>query len=154
MKQYYTYAYLREDGTPYYIGKGIGRRIDSPNRIFTPPSKERRVFLKENLSEDEAFKHEIEMIKFYGRKDLGTGILHNQTDGGDGGGPMKGHKHSSATIEKMRETHKGKVISQEQRDHLSKLYKGKPKSKEMKKNLSEATKLWWKKRKEVQNCGG
>jgi len=68
--------------------------------------------------------------------------------------PMQGRKHTPETIEKMRETHRGKVISQEQRDYLSKLYKGKPKSAEMKKNLSEATKLWWKKRKEAKANGG
>jgi hypothetical protein len=84
MNEYYTYAYLRENGTPYYIGKGKGYRIHSTNRRIALPIKERRIFLKKNLTEDEAIKHEIYMISIFGRKDLGTGILLNMTDGGEG----------------------------------------------------------------------
>lgn len=86
MNNYYTYAYLREDRTPYYIGKGKGRRaFRKEKRIVSPPKdKNRIIFLKQNLTEEEAFKHEIYMIGVFGRKDLGTGILHNRTDGGDG----------------------------------------------------------------------
>jgi hypothetical protein len=83
--RFYTYAYLREDKTPYYIGKGTGDRIYSTNRRNNPPKdKSRIIFLKQNLTEQEAFRHEIYMIAVFGRKDLGTGILHNLTDGGDG----------------------------------------------------------------------
>jgi hypothetical protein len=82
---YYTYAYLREDRTPYYIGKGKGDRIYSTTRRLKPPKdKSRIIFLKQNITEEEAFKHEIYMIAVFGRKDLGTGILRNLTDGGDG----------------------------------------------------------------------
>ena len=82
---YYTYAYLREDKTPYYIGKGTGNRIYSTNRIIKPPKdKSRIIYLKQNLTETEAFRHEIYMISVFGRKDLGTGILYNMTNGGEG----------------------------------------------------------------------
>jgi hypothetical protein len=82
---YYTYAYLREDKTPYYIGKGKRDRIYSNRKRVKPPKdKSRIIFLKQNLTEEEAFKHERYMIAVFGRKDLGTGILHNMTDGGEG----------------------------------------------------------------------
>jgi hypothetical protein len=82
---YYTYAYLREDRTPYYIGKGKGNRVYETHRRVKPPKdKSRIIFLKQNLTEEEAFKHEIYMITMFGRKDLGTGILRNLTDGGEG----------------------------------------------------------------------
>jgi hypothetical protein len=85
-RRFYTYAYLREDRTPYYIGKGTGKRIYFTHRkgLNPPKDKSRIIFLKQNLTEEEAFKHEIYMIAVFGRKDLGTGILHNKTDGGDG----------------------------------------------------------------------
>ena len=89
--RFYTYAYLREDRTPYYIGKGQGNRIYSSNRtINKPKDKSRIIFLKQNLTEEEAFKHEKYMISVFGRKDLGTGTLHNRTNGGDG---ISGYRH-------------------------------------------------------------
>jgi len=82
---YYTYAYLREDKTPYYIGKGRGNRAyDKKRTIKAPTDKSRILFLKKNLTEAEAFKHEVYMIFVLGRKDLGTGILRNRTNGGEG----------------------------------------------------------------------
>ena len=103
--RFYTYAYLRKDGTPYYIGKGTGKRAYQKHNLFNPPPKERIIFLKQNLTEEEAFKHEIYMIAVFGRKDLRTGILRNKTDGGDG---SSGFVHSEESKRKMSEKGKGK----------------------------------------------
>ena len=83
---YYTYAYLREDRTPYYVGKGKGTRAYRKDRVGVKPpnNKNRILILKKDITEEEAFKHEKYMIAVFGRKDLGTGILHNRTDGGEG----------------------------------------------------------------------
>lgn len=103
---YYTYAYLREDGTPYYIGKGKEDRIykKGKGQIKPPKDKSRIIFLKQNLTEEQAFKHEIYMIAVFGRKDTGTGILRNRTDGGEGG---SGVVRSEETRKKMSEAKKG-----------------------------------------------
>jgi hypothetical protein len=128
---YYTYAYLREDRTPYYIGKGKGNRIYFKGRgeIKSPKNKSRIIFLKQNLTEEEAFKHEIYMISVFGRKDLGTGILRNKTNGGDG---ISGLVHTEESKRKMSESHKGennhfygKSHSQETKNKIRDLKKGK-----------------------------
>lgn len=84
MKTFYTYLWLREDGTPYYVGKGSGRRafIKRGHTCFPPEST--RILIQEFPEEDTAFAAEIFLISFYGRMDKGTGCLRNLTDGGDG----------------------------------------------------------------------
>lgn len=56
MTKFYTYAYLREDGTPYYVGKGSGRRCyrKGGRPCGTPGDLSRIIFLKKNLTEAEA----------------------------------------------------------------------------------------------------
>ena len=135
---YYTYAYLREDKTPYYIGKGTGDRIYSTDKITKPPKdKSRIIYLKQNLTEEEAFRHEIYMIDVFGRKDLGTGILHNRTDGGEG---SSGCIPSEETKRKLSEVNKGKIVSEETRKKISETSKGKTLSEEHIKKISEANK--------------
>jgi hypothetical protein len=154
--RFYTYAYLREDRTPYYIGKGQGKRINSKRKnIKTPKDKSRIIFLKQNLTEDEAFKHEIYMIAMFGRKDLGTGILHNKTDGGEG---SSGAIRSQKFKDNLRKLNKNKILSKE---HIEKLRiantgeknpnYGKKASQETKEKMSQSqkgeknpTSNWWK----------
>jgi hypothetical protein len=83
-RRFYVYAYLRTDGTPYYIGKGNGYRIHGSSRRIALPPEDRRKILVGELSEDEAFEYEIALIYCLGRKDQGTGCLRNLTDGGEG----------------------------------------------------------------------
>jgi hypothetical protein len=88
---FYIYAYLRVDYSPYYIGKGSGKRAFSKckGEIRPPADKHRIVILQNNLDEDTAFDYECKFIKLFGRKDTGTGILRNKSEGGSGNSGWK-----------------------------------------------------------------
>lgn len=125
---YYVYAYLRDDGTPYYVGKGQSDRAWQKHKHHNVPSNDKIVILESDLTETDAFKLEQHYIQKYGRKDLGTGILRNMTNGGDG---IPGHKHSEETKKKIalarmgKPTNLGKKMSEEQKEKLRQANLGK-----------------------------
>jgi NUMOD3 motif-containing protein len=91
--------------------------------------------IEDGLCWSEACALEKHFISHFGRKDIGTGLLINQTDGGDGTGGYasfwKGKKRPSAseeTIKKCKENTArfwlGKSIPSEVKDKISKTLKG------------------------------
>lgn len=99
--EFYSYLYLREDETPYYAGKGSGKRaFKGRHRGVYPPKDTSRIILFPMLNETEAFESEIALIELFGRKDLGTGCLRNRTNGGEG---VSGLKWSPEQVKQQTE---------------------------------------------------
>jgi len=112
--------YIGIGGTkrPYYKGKGrskLWRNVANKHgyEVF---------ILAENLYWSDACKIEIDLIKYFGRRDLGTGHLVNLTDGGEG---TKGAIKSAETRAKIGAGNKGKTISEETKANMSAAGKGK-----------------------------
>lgn len=180
----HIYRHIRLDkNEPFYVGIGLD---DIPKRAYE--TKKRRSqwwnnivnkygysvdILFENVTIDFAKEKEKEFISLYGRIDLGTGTLCNQTNGGDG---INGWKASVETklnmskaakirgtfmlnnpevIAKRANSNRGKKRTPIQCERLAAWQRGVPKSKEFKENMSKSIMLnseLIEKRKNQPNC--
>lgn len=119
MKQFYTYLHCKPDGTPFYVGKGCGKRAYSLGdrgqhhaRIVAKHGIE--IFIFNCESEHGAFRDEVQQIAQLRREGFS---LVNRTDGGEG---SSGNIHSEEIRAKMR----GRRVSDEARAKISARMKG------------------------------
>lgn len=161
-KIYYVYILRRPDkcdpfdiekGQPFYIGKGsngraLQHRIEAES--YKTGRKPIKIFvirhlwkmgldyeidmIAQHISENEAFRFEKFLIKKYGRIDKHTGLLANQTDGGEG---CSGRIASEKYKQLMSKKFKGIPCSEEKKKKISESLKGNKLSKETCKKLSE-----------------
>ena len=136
---YYVYAYLRKSTlTPYYIGKGKGYRAwAKQHNVIVPTDANRIVIVESNLTNIGALAIERQLIRWYGRKDLGTGILRNLTDGGDGTfNLVPSEKRKLACIKSNRE----RVWAEESKNKLRVFNSGKKQTAESNSKRSQTLK--------------
>lgn len=142
---YYVYVLFRENGEPFYLGKGRrrrwemhewqARRGDAGHRfaiiraMFARGLDEiPKVKLHEGLTAAMASNYEIALIAAIGRHPYGP--LTNASAGGEGcsnppaevrarkAAAMRGQKRSPETCAKIGDIHRGKIVSMEARAKL------------------------------------
>ena len=128
MKTHYTYSHNKPDGTPFYIGKGSGRRAFTKRtnpywkNIVAKYGYEVQI-LSHWDTEKEALNHEVLLIACM--KDMGIKLC-NLTEGGEG---ATGYQHSEEHKASLKGntygastwglTFKGKKHSEESRAKMS-----------------------------------
>lgn len=130
---HFVYVYSA-NGIPFYVGKGKGKRDICHLYSSQKGSCAKEIAIlknttdavitvhrvADNLSNDDALLLERQLIKKYGRINLGTGTLVNRTSGGQG--------------------NSGYIMSEAQKSLISKQFKGKKHSAERNRRKSEYNK--------------
>jgi hypothetical protein len=169
---FYVYAYCNvtkpiihsELGfLPFYIGKGCnsraghhlrsalrgkaGKKLSHIRNLITANTPPLIVKIASFESETEAFEKEIQLIKEFGRLDLRTGCLFNNTPGGDGaklskelyaaiGNKLRGRKASAETCERISVSLTGRTRTDNERKAISSGLIGVKHSNSRKNNIS------------------
>jgi len=115
----YVYQHIRLDNNKiFYIGIGSDSTYKRANNKYNRNQLWKRISKKygysveiiyDNISWEDACNKEIELIKEYGRINLGFGNLVNMTDGGEG---MIGLVHTEEHRKKNSDSNKGKKVSE------------------------------------------
>lgn len=127
----YVYRHIRLDkNEPFYIGISDADKYRATTkrcrnllwqRIVAKTDYEVEI-LMDNITMEQAKEKEVEFIKLYGRIDIKTGCLANLTDGGEG---TVGRKYSPSKSHRknLSDSHKGKKMSEESKNKMSKAKK-------------------------------
>jgi molecular chaperone DnaK (HSP70) len=116
VEMYYVYLWVRENRTPYYVGKGKKYRAYVKHtwrkRWISPPPKDRIVIVKYFDNEEESYLFEEWLISVYKRKSEG-GILINRSIGGRKRNSRvrtesEFKKRQKKTVKKYQQSNKGK----------------------------------------------
>lgn len=118
MSNFYVYVYTCSvKNVPIYVGKGKDSRAFAHftaktrlgnhlrKRVSEGKTKESLYpFIIDCQSEQAALDLEVQLIKHYGREDLGLGTLFNLNDGGTG---IVGHRHTAEHKKKIGDSRRG-----------------------------------------------
>jgi len=156
-KMPYVYVLSRPDGTPFYVGMGIGRRVLAHERNAAERWRGHKYSIIRNIvgsgrsvgysvsffnTREEVVEEERRLITLFGRINKKTGTLTNLTDGGEGSDGIvwvltprriEGAKRAA-------EKNRGRKQSEERRAMTSKLHKGRKLSASHIANMSAALK--------------
>jgi len=154
-EMYYVYLWVREDRTPYYVGKGKEYRAYVKHtwgkRWISPPPKDRIVIVKYFDNEEESYLFEEELISVYKRKSEG-GILINRSIGGKNRASLirskeEKEKLRNESLKKYQKSEKGKETynkwvkeNKERVKEIKKKYREKNKEKLNEKSRNSKTK--------------
>lgn len=129
--KFYCYVLYRPTGEPFYVGVGSGRRLMFHETEAATKARSRKASIIRKIQAageyvryelvgwfdewNEAAALEKELIARHGRHDIGTGILANRTDGGEGVPNLKWELTEArlAGIERAREKNRGRKLTEE-----------------------------------------